>query len=357
VTRALREPLDDRAEIERLDVHNACDVLRAFPVQCRRALRLRLEPALECERPKLVIVAGMGGSGACGDLLVACAADRLDVPILAHRGYGLPPVAGAGALIIAASYSGDTEEVVSALEAMIERGLPGVAITAGGRLGALAAQHAIPTVTLPGGLMPRMALGHLFFPALSALASVGLDIASAPEIEEALDAVDVLAEELGPERPTATNEAKALARAIDDRMPVIYGGPETGGVAYRWKTDVEENAKTFAAAGVLPEVNHNEIEAWRAPGARRLHLVLLRDRAERAEIARRFAVLHELVGDGAGGVSEIWARGRGRLARLLSLVYVGQWTSYYLALLRHVDPWSVPILEELKRRIRPVARA
>jgi glucose/mannose-6-phosphate isomerase len=357
VTPALRDRLDDRAEIKRLDVHNACDVLRAFPAQCRRAVRLELEPALDCERPTLVIVAGMGGSGACGDLLIACAADRLDVPILAHRGYGLPPVARAGTLVVAASYSGDTEEVVSALEATIERGLPGVAITGGGRLGALAARHGVPTASLPGGLMPRMALGLLFFPALAALATVGLDLVSDADVEEALDALEVLAEELAPDRPTATNEAKRLALAIGDRMPVIYGGPDTGEVAYRWKTDVEENAKTFAAAGALPEMNHNEIEAWRAPTARRLHLVLLRDRGEHAEIARRFAVMRELVADGAGGVSEVWTRGRGRLARLLSLVYVGQWTSYYLALLGNVDPWSVPILDELKRRIRPAARA
>jgi glucose/mannose-6-phosphate isomerase len=134
-------------------------------------------------------------------------------------------------------------------------------------------------------------------------------------------------------------------------MPAIYGGPDTGAVAYRWKTDVEENAKTFALAGALPEMNHNEIEAWRAPSAAALHLLLLRDATEPPEIARRFDVLRDLVGSAAGGFSEAWTRGRSRLARLLSLVYVGQWTSYYLALLRGVDPWSVPLLDELKRRM------
>ena len=123
-------------------------------------------------------------------------------------------------------------------------------------------------------------------------------------------------------RSSRSASAKRLAVAIGPRVPVVYGGPDTGPVAYRWKTDVEENAKTFALAGAVPEMNHNEIEAWRAPGARGLHLVLLRDRDEPPEIAARFAILRDMVGEAAGGVSESWARGTGRLARLLSLVYL-----------------------------------
>jgi glucose/mannose-6-phosphate isomerase len=242
--------------------------------------------------------------------------------------------------------------VLSAVEVAIARGMPLVVVTAGGSLADLAARQGVPRVTLPSGLMPRMALGYLFFPALGILRSVGLDIVPDAAVAEALDAVEVLAAELAPERPVAVNEAKRLALAIGPRLPAIYGGPDTGPVAYRWKTDVEENAKTFALAGTLPEMNHNEIEAWRPPGASALHLLLLRDRAEPPEIARRFAVLRALVGAAAGGVSESWTRGTSRLARLLSLAYVGQWTSYYLALLRQVDPWPVPLLDEVKRRMR-----
>lgn len=343
--------LDDLAEIKRRDPYGARDALAAFPAQCREATRLPMTPPPPTQRPSLVLVAGMGGSAAGGDLLAACAADRVDVPILVHRSYGLPAVAGERALIIASSYSGDTAEVISAVEVAVARGLGVVALTTGGRLADVAASHHLPRVALPPGLMPRMALGYLFFPALATLARVGLPIASASEIAEALDTVETLAGELATERPTATNEAKRLAVAVGQRMPAIYGGPETGTVAYRWKTDVEENAKTFALAGTLPEMNHNEIEAWRAPGAAALHLVLLRDTAEPPEIARRFDVLQDLVAGAAGGVSESWTRGRGRLARLLSLTYLGQWTSYYLALLRGADPWSVPLLDELKRRM------
>jgi glucose/mannose-6-phosphate isomerase len=345
-------PLDEMTDIKRIDCHSARDVLSAFPAQCRAATRLVAEPPPGIDRPSLVVVAGMGGSASSGDLLAACAADRLDVPILVHRGYGLPPVAGPKTLVIASSYSGDTAEVLSAVEVAIARRVPCVAITAGGRLADLAQRHGVPRVTLPGGIMPRMALGSLFFPAVAVLESVGLTVASRAEIAEALDTVGLMAAELVPERPAETNEAKRLAVTIGRRLPAIYGGPDTGPIAYRWKTDVEENAKTFAVAGTLPEMNHNEIEAWRAPDAGRLCLVLLRDHAEPAEITRRFTVLRDLVDAAAGGVTEAWTRGEGRMARLLSLAYLGQWTSYYLAVLREIDPWTIPLLDELKRRMR-----
>ena len=175
---------------------------------------------------------------------------------------------------------------------------------------------------------------------------------SSDEVDEALAVVGALGAELAPERPSATNEAKRLALAIGTRWPAVYGGPVTGPVAYRWKTDFEENAKSFALAGAIPEMNHNTVEAWRTPLARELQLVLLRDDREEPAIARRFALLHELAGPGAGGVSEVRTRGRGVLARLLSLTYLGQWASFYLGVLRGVDPWTVPALDEIKRRLR-----
>src|SRR5262245_4852015 len=348
--------LDDAAVRARVDAHGTAAVLAAFPTQCREAARLAPRPDPGLATPRAIVVAGMGGSASSGDLLAACATDRLDVPIVVHRGYGLPALAGERDLVVASSYSGETAEVVSAAAAALARGAALVVITAGGRLAALAADRGVPRVTLPTGLMPRMALGYLFFPLLAVLRAADRSVVKGNEVDEALGVVEALAVELNPERPAAENEAKRLALAIGDRLPVVYGGPTTGLVAYRWKTDVEENAKTFAAAGALPEMNHNEIEAWAGPPARARHLVLLRDRDEHDEISRRFALLHELIGGAAGGTSEVWPRGRGLLARLLSLVYLGQWTSYYLALLRGVDPWTIPTLETLKARMRAAAR-
>ncbi|PYM77015.1 MAG: hypothetical protein DME03_07035 [Candidatus Rokuibacteriota bacterium] len=163
--------------------------------------------------------------------------------------------------------------------------------------------------------------------------------------------MSALAADLAPARPVAQNEAKRLALAIGARLPAFYGGPSTGGVAYRWKTEVEENAKRFAIAGALPEMNHNELEAWRAPAAAAMHAVFLRDTDESSEIAKRFTVLRELIAAASGAVSECRARGAGRPARLLGLAYLGAWTSYYLAVGRDTDPWPIPVLDEMKRRL------
>jgi glucose/mannose-6-phosphate isomerase len=168
--------------------------------------------------------------------------------------------------------------------------------------------------------------------------------------------VTAAAADLRPEAVTDKNEAKRLALAIGRRLPVVYGGQLSGAVAYRWKTDLEENAKRLALAGALPEMNHNEIEVWGGAAARDLHAVLLREDGESTEIARRFTLVRELLGPAAGGVSEVWARGRGRLARLVSLVYLGQWVSYYAAMLAGTDPWPVPMLTEVKRRLSAPAR-
>jgi glucose/mannose-6-phosphate isomerase len=127
-------------------------------------------------------------------------------------------------------------------------------------------------------------------------------------------------------------------------------------VAYRWKTDLEENAKVLAIAGAVPEMNHNEIEVWSGPGAGGCHAVILREDSEPPEIAGRFTLLRELLSPDAGGVSEVWARGGGRLARLLSLAALGQWVSYYVAMLHGRDPWPVPVLTEVKRRLATPAR-
>jgi len=344
--------LDDTRLFAERDPHRVREVLAAFATQCREALALVAEPVVRRARPTLVVVAGMGGSAAGGDLLAACAAEQLAVPVVVHRGYGLPAAAGKQALVLASSYSGETAEVLSSVEAALARGAAVAAVTSGGRLAEMATARRLPLVRLPGGLMPRMALGYLFLPAARILARVGLPVASAGDLAEAVEILKTMAGELGPERPVAANEAKRLAQALDGRMPAIYGGPTTAGVAYRWKTDLEENAKVMALAGALPEMNHNEIEAWRAPAAQTLHLTLLRDNDEPPEIARRFAVLRDLAAPAAGGVSECRARGAGRPARLLSLVYVGMWLSYYVALARGVDPWSVPLLDEVKRRLR-----
>src|SRR5262245_8702526 len=240
--RALK--LDDPATRARIDAHGVGDTLLAFSTQCRTAAAFRPVPDTPIVRPRAVIIAGMGGSAAGGDLLATCAADRLDVPMLVHRGYGLPALVGSRDFVIVTSYSGETAEALSAFEVALQRGAAVAVVTSGGRLGALARQRHLPRVEIPAGLMPRYALGYLLFSLLALLRTADLLAVKDAEVEEALVVLDRLGPDLGPDRPTAVNEAKRLALALDDHIPLIYGGPLTGAVAYRWKTDLEENAKT-----------------------------------------------------------------------------------------------------------------
>ena len=343
--------LDDLRAIASVDRHDTRGVLGDFPEQCRRGRALRAAPAPGGGRPRLIVVAGMGGSASGGDMVAACASETLDVPILVHRGYGLPAAAGRDTLVVAVSYSGETVEVLSAAEAALARRVPLVAVTAGGALGRLTGSRGLPRVTLPSGLMPRLALGYLVFPLLAVLAGYDAAVATEAEMDETLEVLAAQADDLGPASSTDKNPAKRLALAIGERLPAVYGGPLTATAAYRWKTDFEENAKVLAVAGAVPEMNHNEIEAWGGPAARERHVVLLRDEGEAPEIARRFELVRELVSPAAGGVSETWTRGRGRLARILSLAYASLWTSFYLSVLNGVDPWPVPMLDEVKRRL------
>lgn len=287
-----------------------------------------------------------------GELLKALAAARLALPVTVWRDYGIPAFVDSRTLVLGLSYSGKTEETLSAVEAALQRGAPAAVLTSGGELAALAASRGLPMVRLPLGLMPRLALGYLLFPLLGLLDATGLAVVTGPERDEALQLLEGMGSELRPERPTAENQAKQLALMLHGKIPVLYGSAATEAAAYRWKTAVEENAKLLAFHGCLPEVNHNEIEGWGDPAGRGFYAVFLRDPDEGEVVGRRVRLTRELIGAHAGGVAEVWPRGRARLARQLSLIHLGDWVSYYLALLRARDPWSVPTLEALKRRLR-----
>src|SRR5262249_27290661 len=158
--------LDDSSSFARIDPHRAGEVLAGFPAQCRAALALRATPPMSLPRPKLVVLVGMGGSAAGAELIAGCAPERLDVPIGVHRGSGPPPPAAKPTLVVAPSSPGATAEAPSAGDEAPARSVPMVTLTAGGRLGALAEARGLSRVKLPDGLMPRMALGYLFFPSL-----------------------------------------------------------------------------------------------------------------------------------------------------------------------------------------------
>jgi len=319
-------------------------VLAAFPRQCREGLELGTRaPVDRVEGFRRVVVLGMGGSGIAGALLKSV----LPVEVVPVRDYSLPPWVGEESLVVSLSYSGDTEETLAAFEDARGRTRRLLAVTSGGKLGRVCAREGIPWIEIPPGYQPRAALGYLLFPLLGLFHRLGM----VPDFGEALAALDRLASDLAPGEDE--NESQALARALLGRVPLVYGAGATGPVAFRWKTQINENAKQPAFWAELPELCHNEVVGYDL-SARLLSqgmVVFLRFQGDHPRVSKRVEILHDLLSGRGIAWLDVQGRGTGSLANLLSLLYLGDWTSYYLALLNGVDPAPVAIIGELKRRL------
>jgi glucose/mannose-6-phosphate isomerase len=296
----------------------------------------------------------MGGSGVSGDVVRSIVEPRLSIPFRVEKGYGpLPSWVGRTSLVIAVSYSGNTEETLAAAADALERGARIVTIATGGALAEMAEEHGLSHVRVPAGLQPRSALGFLTLPLLAVLDAMELVPPFEADVDEAVEGLDILAARCDRKIATADNPAKSVAAGLVGQVPLVYGGHGLGATAaYRFKCDLNEYAKTPAFWNELPELNHNEIESWQAADLTRdFKLVLLRDPQEHPSIKRRFDITKELIGERADEAIEVMAEGQSALARLLSLLFVTQLAAIYLAVARDVDPGPVKVLEMLKRKL------
>lgn len=325
------------------DRSGMAEVLAGFPRQCRDGLALGEGIPLDRVAPFTRVVAlGMGGSGIAGALLRSL----VPVEVVPVHGYTVPPWVGEESLAVALSYSGDTEETLEAFAEARKRTRRLLAVTSGGELGRICGRDGIPWIEIPKGYQPRAALGYLLFPLLGLFRKLNL----APDPGEALAVLEAMAGELS---RGEENEAQALARALAGRVAIVYGAGPAAPVAYRWKTQLNENAKVPAFWGEIPELCHNEVVGWELQGKLLPQgtVVFLRSRHDHPRVGRRVEVLHELLD--ARGIPwiDVRARGEGPVAQVLSLLYLGDWVSYWLALLHGVDPSPVAIITELKRRL------
>ncbi|HXF82019.1 MAG TPA: bifunctional phosphoglucose/phosphomannose isomerase [bacterium] len=342
----------DPAARARRDPSGMLELIRRLPRMCEEAWALPLRGALSGGAPRQIVVCGMGGSGIGGDLLRAVLADRLPVPVVPVKDYRSPAFVGPDTLVFACSYSGNTEETLAAYEGAAAAGARCVAVTSGGELArrALARGHA--TVLVPPGLPPRAALPYLFLPMLAVLGRAGLVGSFDDQVREAVAVVERRLRRLEPEG--ADPSARALAERLVGRIPVVYSAtPFLEPAAQRWKDQFNENAKTFAVWNTFPELNHNETVGWGMDAALAgvLHVIILHDPQAAPRLAQRVAITRELAFRRAAGLDEITAEGDGALARLLSVIAVGDLVSWYLAVLRDVDPTPVRVIDELKRRL------
>ncbi|HEU5004197.1 MAG TPA: bifunctional phosphoglucose/phosphomannose isomerase [Actinomycetota bacterium] len=298
-----------------------------------------------------IAVLGMGGSGISGELCRTLLAARARVPVATIRDYALPAWVGPGTLVFAVSYSGDTEETLAGFDTAQARGARIVAITSGGTLAARARAGGHTVVSVPGGLMPRAALGYVGMPALVVADRMGLAPGLAGDLAEAVAVVGQRMAECRRTVPAGGNLAKQLASRLAGVLPLIWGTEGiAGAAAYRWRCQINENAKGFAAWAVFPELNHNEVVGLygRAEGREPIGVVVLRHDGEPPRTARRIEATTELVGPSVAFIEEVHARGSSEAARLLDLVCVGDLVSTYLGILQGIDPAPIEAIVRLK---------
>jgi glucose/mannose-6-phosphate isomerase len=346
--------LDSPAVLARIDHDDMLGRVRELPRQLAQARQVAAGLILT-ERHRavnLVVVLGMGGSAIGADLVVAAAGDRLRVPLVVQRDYHLPSGIGERTLVVAASHSGETIETVTAAAEARSRGLPMVVIATGGTLGREAAADGTPWLRYDQPGQPRAALGWSVGLIQELLTAAGL-ISDPDPLGSAVSVLDELLERTGPGIETDANPAKQLAWSILGRIPVVYGAGIMAPVARRWKTQINENAKSWAAFEPMPEANHNAIEGSLNPRelADAPFVIEIRDPSESEDIAARYRVVEELLGERATNRATVWGEGPTPLARVLSAVAWGDLVSVYLAILYQTDPTPVTLLAMLKERL------
>ncbi|HUP00324.1 MAG TPA: bifunctional phosphoglucose/phosphomannose isomerase [Gemmatimonadota bacterium] len=343
----------------RLDTGGMRAHIAGFPDQLAAGVERAAPFVAHLPRPdppaSAVLVLGMGGSAIGGDLAAAYTADRRRLPVVVHRGYGLPAGLDERAFVVAASYSGNTEETLDGYEAAKARGLGAVVLTTGGRLADRARTAGDPILELPGGYPPRAALGHLLSGCTLSIARLdpGLDAAA----ESA--ALKRAAEELRPAVGawlawSAENPALQIAACFKDRLPLVYAGhPISIAAARRWKAQLNENGKIPAWVGEFPEHNHNEIVGFVAdhPFGRRLCVVYLETPWDEDRVRRRLDFVHRFLAAKGAAQHRIHAAGRSPLATMLRLCALGDCASFLAAIIMGQDPTPVVPIEELKRTL------
>jgi glucose/mannose-6-phosphate isomerase len=354
--------LDRLEEIKKIDKSDILGYCVKTSIYCEDAVQRAKKVQVRYGKPRHVVVVGMGGSAIGGEILRDWLLDELSIPVEVCRDYSLPAYANEDTLVFAISCSGKTEETLSAFVDAVKRGCKTITITSGGHLLSFSEKLRVPHMIVPSELPSRVTLPYLFFPLPILLNKLGVLQNKEKEIQETIQIVKKLSQENSPQTPTRENPSKKLALELRETILVVYGFRQYSSIARRLKTQFNENSKVPSKHDVFPELNHNEVVGWEASEALTKHfsVLLIRDREEPPEIRHRIEATKSLVLHKAQKVLEVHARGESKLARMFSVLFVGDLASVYLAILRNTDPTPVEtigkIKEEMRKRFNAIER-
>ena len=342
------ELLGDLGRISRIDKSDMLGRIRSFPDQLRTSLSAQIRLRFDGDK---VCFCGMGGSAIGGDILSEYLSERSETLLSVVRGGKLPAWVDEDTLTIISSYSGNTREALALFSDAIERGTPLVAITSGGELLRRCKQDELQVATVPSGIQPRAALGHMLGSAASVLESVGVSTTSS-DIRKMLEDLETYRNALVPEVPARQNDAKRIAKKLHSRMPIVYAPKPLRPAATRWQTQINENSKMMAASGEIPEMDHNQIVGWiEDRRSTKCVPVVLNNESCGDLIGRIVDGTVEMLRSSGLEPEVVELPGDDNLEAMVSGVVLGDFVSFYLAMLKGVDPTPVASIQELKRRI------
>ncbi len=345
--------LDNQEKISLIDKSGMLNFSMNAAQHYREAAEVAEKIQVNYPKPANIVVAGLGGSAIGGDLLKDWAKTQLSVPIEVSREYQLPEYANKNTLALICSYSGDTEETLSSFLDALKRKCMIFCISSGGALIKQAQEHKVPYLQVPAGMPPRAALPYMLVPLLILMEKIGLVKDVKKELDEAIVLLKKISYENGPEMPTRDNFAKTVATHIGDSAPAIYGFGFYRSVAQRFKQQFNENAKSAAKWEVFPELDHNEIVGWEGRGeqCKYFSVIFIRDSNEPVEIESRIEITKQIMEQAGLIMFDLNVQGKSTLAKMLSTIVVGDFTSIYLAILRGTDPTPVKTINVLKNTL------
>jgi glucose/mannose-6-phosphate isomerase len=347
--------LDDLKLYPRTDPDGMLARIKELPMQYEQAWQAVQSfnlPAAYRSVNKIVVL-GMGGSAIGGDLVRTLIQEESKVPVIVYRDYGLPAFVDSNTLVIVSSYSGNTEETLSGFEPALKTGAKIVAVTTGGKVGDLAGKNNLPVFKVSYQAQPRAALGFSFIPTLGIVQNLGFIKDKSADVAEAVKVLRKMETALDEKSPEKSNHAKQIARRLDGKLPVVFGAGIAAEAAHRWKTQLNENSKSWAFYEVFPELNHNATVGFPLPAEliSNIRVIMLRSALYNARVKLRYEVTSGLLKQAGVAYEFVDAEGTSALAQMSSLISLGDYVSYYLAMLYQVDPTPVKAINYLKEQL------
>jgi glucose/mannose-6-phosphate isomerase len=348
-----QDVLDDPAARARIDPAGMLKSITELPEQCRASWGAAQSFELPADYRDIdrIVVLGMGGSAIAGDFWRVLLQRESSVPVFNVRQYELPPFVNERTLVIASSYSGNTEETLSAFDQALQRPCKRLAITSGGKLLTTARANGVPAFTYEFKGEPRAAVGWGLMPLLAVGDKLGLMQGVERDVAEMLSVMESLQAEIGVDSPLSANEAKQITKRLHEKLAVVYGAGPLTEVAHRWKTQINESSKAWCFYEELPELHHNAIVGYEFPQGIAKDTVVVFLRSEdivHPRVLMRYGFTEDLLDKYGVEHVTVDARGKSALAQMMSLVLVGDYISGYLGLMYDVDPSPTDVIAELR---------